>query len=119
MIYSIDDLCNINYDDTQIDDVSRNLQNSLIIGMFRHINNNELSDKEICKLCRNDSEWFNQFTWTIKQRNSYIKKIEKILYNLYRFNKNKCENSAFDWVMTYGFKLKTIPKKTIKTNELF
>ena len=40
MIYTIDDLCNINYDDTQIDDVSRNLQNSLIIGMFRHINNN-------------------------------------------------------------------------------
>lgn len=119
MIYSIDDLCTMIYDDTQIDDVSRNLQNSLIIGMFRYINNNELSDKEICKLCRNDKEWFNKFSWTIRQRNTYIKKIETILYNLYRFNKAKCENSAFDWVMTYGFKLKTIPKKVLDKNELF
>ena len=119
MIYSIEDLCTITYDDTQIEDVSRNLQNSLIIGMFRHINNNELSDKEICKLCRNDNEWFNKFSWTIKQRNSYIKKIETLLYNLYRFNKNKCENSAYDWVMTYGFKLKNISNKILSSHELF
>jgi len=118
MIYSIDDLCQVSYDDIEIEDVSKNLQNSLIINMFRHIDNN-LSDNEILKLCKENSNWYNQFSWTSKQRNIYIQKIKEVLYNLYRFNNRKCDNSAYNWILKYGFKLKTTSKKTLNNNEIF
>jgi hypothetical protein len=118
MIYSIDDLCQVSYDDIEIEDVSKNLQNSLIINMFRHIGNT-LSDKEIIKFCKENKNWYNRFSWTSKQRNSYIQKVEDALYNLYRFNRKKCTNSAYNWILKYGFKLKTTSNKTLQNNEIF
>ena len=102
IIYSIDDLQTLNFDDEEINIVSKSLIYSLIIGMFRHIGI-EKSPNTIIKKCKYSDNWYDKYTWTSEQFKSYEKKLEKIFYNLYRFSPNKCENSAYDFLMRYGF----------------
>ena len=108
-IYSIKDLINKRFDDEEIDLVSKSLQYSLIVGMFDFMKIN-LSQKEIIDLCKKDG-WYDKWQWSEAQRNQYKEKLVKMFYNLYRFGPIKCENSAQEWIIKYGFQLKFKPKK--------
>jgi len=108
-IYSIEDLINDDFDDEEIDIVSKSLIYSLIIGMFRHAKNNT-EDKEIIKLIKTEN-WPDNYTWTEFQRNEYKKKLDKIFYNLYRFGPVKCSNTSNEFLMKYGFIVKPSQKK--------
>jgi len=108
-IYSIEDLINDDFDDEEIDIVSKSLIYSLIIGMFRHVKNNT-EDKEIIKLIKTEN-WPDNYTWTEFQRNEYKKKLDKIFYNLYRFGPVKCSNTSNEFLMKYGFIVKPSQKK--------
>ena len=108
-IYSIEDLINKDFDDEEIDIVSKSLIYSLIVGMFRYINNN-MSVKEIIKLTKSE-DWYNKYSWTKYQCNEYENNLNKIFYNLYRFGPIKCNNSAKEFIMKYGLQIKSIPKK--------
>lgn len=110
-IYSIEDLINDDFDDEEIDIVSKSLIYSLIIGMFRHAKNNT-EDKEIIKLIKTEN-WPDNYTWTEFQRNEYKKKLDKIFYNLYRFGPVKCSNTSNEFLMKYGFIVKPSQKKKI------
>jgi len=110
-IYSIEDLINDDFDDEEIDIVSKSLIYSLIIGMFRHAKNNT-EDKEIIKLIKTEN-WPDNYTWTEFQRNEYKKKLDKIFYNLYRFGSVKCSNTSNEFLMKYGFIVKPSQKKKI------
>lgn len=113
-IYSIQDLIDNDFDDEEIDIVSKTLIYSLIIGMFRHIKNN-LSDNEIISLVKTNN-WMDSYQWTEYQKNQYKKKLDKIFYNLYRFGPVKCSNSSKEFLMKYGFKTKKTYKKPYKKN---
>ena len=110
-IYSISDLINKNFDDEEIDLVSKSLQYSLVCGMFDFMKI-KLSQKEIIDLCKKD-EWYNKYEWTEYQRNTFKNKLNKIFYNLYRFGSVKCENSSQEWLMKYGFNIKKQNKKRL------
>ena len=103
-IYSISDLQTKPFDDEEIDVVSKSLIYSLIIGMFKTIKSS-MSDKEIISLIKKDN-WFDNYTWTQKQKEDYKKKLDKIFYNLYRFGPIKCSNTSDDFLMKYGFVVK-------------
>ena len=108
-IYSIEDLINDDFDDEEIDIVSKSLIYSLIIGMFRHVKNNT-EDKEIIKLVKTEN-WSDNYQWTEFQRNEYKKKLDKIFYNLYRFGPIKSSNTSNEFLMKYGFIVKPSQKK--------
>lgn len=108
-IYSISDLQNKPFDDEEIDIVSKSLIYSLIIGMFKQIKSG-LSDKEIISLCKKDN-WFENYSWTQNQKETYKKKLDKIFYNLYRFGPIKCSNTSNEFLMKYGFTVKTKKNK--------
>ena len=108
-IYSIKDLISKNFDDEEIDLVNKSLQYSLVIGMFNHTKI-DLSQKEIIDACKKDG-WYDKWQWSELQQSQYKDKLVKIFYNLYRFGPIKCENSAQDWIIRYGFQLKAKPKK--------
>lgn len=116
MIYSIDDLCSVSYDNEQIEDVSKNLLNSLIVGMFHYAKIDNLTDNEIIELIRKDNDWFNKYYWTTSQRVRFIKKLNQVFLNLYNFGPNKCQNSSIEWIMKYGLKNKEL-KKTINRKQ--
>jgi len=102
--YNLQDLMTKDFDDEEIDIVSKSLIYSLIIGMFRYIKN-DISDKEIIKLSKTDN-WFEKYQWTPRQRIEYKKKLDKIFYNLYRFGPIKCSNSSNEFLMKYGLNIK-------------
>ena len=104
-IYSINDLINKDFDDEEINDVSNTLIYSLIIGMFRHAGILTKSNNYIIRKCKYNDNWFDKFTWTSDQFKSYEKILEQIFYNLYRFSSDKCENSAYDFLMKYGLSI--------------
>ena len=108
-IYSIEDLMIKDFDDEEIDIVSKSLIYSLVVGMFRYIKN-DMSDKDIIKLIKSE-DWYDKYSWTKYQCNEYEKKLNKVFYNLYRFGPIKCNNSAKEFMMKYGFQIKTIPNK--------
>ena len=103
-IYNLQDLMTKDFDDEEIDVVSKSLIYSLIIGMFRYIKN-DISDTEIIKLSKTDN-WFEKYQWTSRQRIEYKKKLDKIFYNLYRFGPIKCSNSSNEFLMKYGLNIK-------------
>ena len=110
-IYCLQDLINKDFDDEEIDVVSKSLIYSLIIAMFRYIKN-DMSDKEIIKLCKTNN-WFEKYKWTQYQRNEFKKKLDKIFYNLYRFGPIKCSNSSNEFLMKYGLETKPSQYKKI------
>ena len=103
-IYSIQDLMTKDFDDEEIDIVSKSLIYSLIIGIFRYIKN-DMPDQEIIKLIKTN-DWFDKYKWTIYQRNEFKKKLDKIFYNLYRFGPIKCSNSSNEFLIKYGLEIK-------------
>lgn len=109
IIYSISDLKNKSFDDEEIDIVSKSLIYSLIIGMFRQIKS-KLSDKEIISICKKDN-WFENYQWTKLQKESYKKHLDKVFYNLYRFGPIKCSNTSDEFLLRYGFSIKTNKKQ--------
>lgn len=110
-IYSINDLISKNFDDEEFEIVSKSLQYSLVIGMFKFMKI-DLSQDDIISLCKIDN-WFDKYQWTEFQKNQYKNKLVKMFYNLYRFGPIKCENSAQEWIIKYGFKIK-LPKSKSK-----
>ena len=108
-IYSIEDLMIKDFDDEEIDIVSKSLIYSLVVGMFRYIKN-DMSDKDIIKFIKSE-DWYDKYSWTKHQCNEYEKKLNKVFYNLYRFGPIKCNNSAKEFMMKYGFQIKTISNK--------
>jgi len=108
-IYSIEDLMIKDFDDEEIDIVSKSLIYSLVVGMFRYIKN-DMSDKDIIKFIKSE-DWYDKYSWTKYQCNEYEKKLNKVFYNLYRFGPIKCNNTAKEFIMKYGFQIKTISNK--------
>lgn len=108
-IYSIEDLMIKDFDDEEIDIVSKSLIYSLVIGMFRYIKN-DMSDKDIIKVIKSE-DWYDKYSWTKYQYNEYEKKLNKVFYNLYRFGPIKSNNSAKEFMMKYGFQIKTLSNK--------
>jgi len=104
-IYSIDELINNDFDDEEIDIVSKSLIYSLVVGMFNYANIN-LSEKEIIKLSKTNN-WFDKYYWNKRQCNNFKKKLDKIFYNLYRFGPIKCDNSSNEFIEKYGLKIKS------------
>lgn len=103
-IYTIQDLMTKDFDDEEIELVNKALQYSLVIGMFKYMKYN-LPQKEIIEVVKKDG-WYNKWEWNESQRKQFSDKLAKIFYNLYRFGPVKCTNSAQEWIMKYGFKLK-------------
>lgn len=114
-IYSIQDLMTKDFDDEEIDIVSKSLIYSLIIGMFQYIKN-DMPDKEIIKLSKTDN-WFEKYKWTQYQRNEFKKKLDKIFYNLYRFGPIKCSNSSNEFLIKYGLDIKPTQYKKSKNKK--
>ena len=110
-IYNLQDLMYKDFDDEEIDIVSKSLIYSLIISMFRYIKN-DMSDKEIIKLCKRDN-WYQNYKWTLHQRNEFKEKLDKIFYNLYRFCPIKCSNSSEVFLIKYGLDIKPTQNKKI------
>ena len=108
-IYNISDLINKDFDDEEIDNVSKTLIFSLIVGMFRQTKTS-LTDKDIINIIKTDN-WFEKYYWTEYQCNEYKKKLNKIFYNLYRFGPVKCNNSTNEFIMKYGLSIKPPQKK--------
>lgn len=102
IIYSVDDLQNLDFNDEEINIVSKTLIYSLIVGMFKHAGINK-SNNYIIRKSKYSDKWYDKYTWTSEQFKSYEKILERIFYNLYRFGPYKCENSAYDFLMRYGF----------------
>ena len=103
-VYPLEELISRDFDDEEIDVVSKNLQISLISAMFNKIGINH-SVKEILKICKN-SNWNNNYHWTRKQYHDFHTSLCKVLYNLYRFGNLKCERTSDDWLLFYGFTVK-------------
>lgn len=103
-IYSINDLMYKDFDDEEINQVTKSLIYSLIIGMFRFAKYENMSNEEIINIIKKDNSWVNKFKWTRYKQKTFIYKLNKIFYNLYRFNKIKCENSSIEFIMKYGLK---------------
>lgn len=106
VIYSIQDLKTKAFDDEEIDIVQDNLIYSLIIGMFQYANI-DIPENKILKLIKTEDNWFDNYFWTSQQKTRYQKDLNKIFYNLYRFGPNKCQNSSDDFLMRYGFLVKS------------
>lgn len=104
VIYSFNDLINKDFDDEEIDLVSKSLQYSLVCGMFSFMKI-KMSENDIISLCKKDN-WYDKYEWTNYQKEQFKNKLNKIFYNLYRFGPIKCENSSQEWIMKYGFKIK-------------
>ena len=116
-IYPINDLINKNFDDEEIDLVLKSLQYSLIIAMFKFMKIDK-SQKEIIDLCKKDG-WYDRWEWNENQKKQFQSKLSKTFYNLYRFGPVKCENSAVEWIIKYGFKVKVEkPKNRYDKNKV-
>lgn len=104
-IYSIDDLMYKDFNDEEINQVTKSLIYSLIVGMFRFAKYDDFSDEYIIDLIKANNNWVDEFKWTKSKQKRFIEKLNMIFYNLYRFSKEKCKNSSIEFIMKYGLKV--------------
>ena len=90
------------------------LNRSLIIGMFRFIND-ERTDEEILDLVKTKENWMNEILWTFSVKQNFRNILVNIVKNLYQYSSKTSENWADEWLLRYGFGVKQkYPKKLKK-----
>ena len=106
-IYSIDYL--INNELTEIDLAhlfdTPSLKYSIIIGMFRFIDNKK-RNSDIVKLITKDNKWIFNNEWTEEQFLTFEKQLVQLYKNLYYYGDRKALSMAQNFMVMYGFKVK-------------
>lgn len=108
IVYPIDYLTKEELSDTDLsnllDNNKKGLMYSLIIDMFRHINNKK-TNLQIINMIKNDSDWYNKIIWKKNERDAYENLVINVYKNVYQFNETIAK-SLGEWFMTlYGFKV--------------
>ena len=108
IVYPIDYLAKEELSDTDLsnllDNNKKGLMYSLIIDMFRHINNKK-TNLQIINIIKNDSDWYNKIVWKKDERDAYENLVINVYKNVYQFNETIAK-SLGEWFMTlYGFKV--------------
>lgn len=108
IVYPIDYLTKEELSDTDLsnllDNNKKGLMYSLIIDMFRHINNKK-TNLQIINMIKNDSDWYNKIIWKKEERDAYENLVINVYKNVYQFNETIAK-SLGEWFMTlYGFKV--------------
>lgn len=108
IVYPIDYLTKEELSDTDLsnllDNNKKGLMYSLIIDMFRHINNKK-TNLQIINMIKNDSDWYNKIIWKKDERDAYENLVINVYKNVYQFNETIAK-SLGEWFMTlYGFKV--------------
>lgn len=108
IVYPINYLVKEELSDTDLsnllDNNKRGLMYSLIIDMFRHINNKK-TNLQIINMIKNDSDWYNKIIWKKEERDAYENLVINVYKNVYQFNET-ISKSLGEWFMTlYGFKV--------------
>lgn len=108
IVYPIDYLAKEELSDTDLsnllDNNKKGLMYSLIIDMFRHINNKK-TNLQIINMIKNDSDWYNKIIWKKEERDAYENLVINVYKNVYQFNETIAK-SLGEWFMTlYGFKV--------------
>ena len=55
---------------------------SLVVGEFKFVGYDNISDEEIINICKTNERWVYEYYWTKKQHDEYIKKVTAI-YKIY------------------------------------
>ena len=108
IVYPIDYLTKEELSDTDLSNLLDNNKKlfmySLIIDMFRHINNKK-TNLQIINMIKNDSDWYNKIIWKKDERDAYENLVINVYKNVYQFNETIAK-SLGEWFMTlYGFKV--------------
>lgn len=108
IVYPIDYLAKEELSDTDLsnllDNNKKGLMYSLIIDMFRHINNKK-TNLQIINMIKNDSDWYNKIVWKKEEHDAYENLVINVYKNVYQFNETIAK-SLGEWFMTlYGFKV--------------
>ena len=108
IVYPIDYLAKEELSDTDLsnllDNNKKGLMYSLIIDMFRHINNKK-TNLQIINMIKNDSDWYNKIVWKKEEHDVYENLVINVYKNVYQFNETMAK-SLGEWFMTlYGFKV--------------
>jgi len=108
IVYPIDYLTKEELSDTDLsnllDNNKKGLMYSLIIDMFRHINNKK-TNLQIINMIKNDSDWYNKIIWKKDERDAYENLVINVYKNVYQFDETIAK-SLGEWFMTlYGFKV--------------
>ena len=108
IVYPIDYLTKEELSDTDLsnllDNNKKGLMYSLIIDMFRYINNKK-TNLQIINMIKNDSDWYNKIIWKKDERDAYENLVINVYKNVYQFNETIAK-SLGEWFMTlYGFKV--------------
>lgn len=108
IVYPINYLVKEELSDTDLsnllDNNKKGLMYSLIIDMFRHINNKK-TNLQIINMIKNDSDWYNKIIWKKEERDAYENLVINVYKNVYQFNETIAK-SLGEWFMTlYGFKV--------------
>lgn len=106
-IYTIDYLMTEELSDEDLDNLFSNkcLTYSLIVAMFKHINDKR-STSDIIHLITSDSKWMYKNTWTKRQRNIFEKQVTKCFENIYSYSNFEAKQRAQWWITIYGFNMK-------------
>lgn len=89
------------------------LNRSLIIGMFRFIND-EHTDEEILDLVKTKENWMNEILWSFSVKQNFRNILTNIAKNLYQYSSKTSENWADEWLLRYGFGVKQKYHKKLK-----
>lgn len=108
IVYPINYLVKEELSDTDLsnllDNNKKGLMYSLIIDMFRHINNKK-TNLQIINMIKNDSDWYNKIIWKKNERDAYENLVINVYKNVYQFDETIAK-SLGEWFMTlYGFKV--------------
>lgn len=108
IVYPIDYLTKEELSDTDLsnllDNNKKGLMYSLIIDMFRYINNKK-TNLQIINMIKNDADWYNKIIWKKDERDAYENLVINVYKNVYQFNETIAK-SLGEWFMTlYGFKV--------------
>ena len=79
---------------------------SLVINMFRHAEEHNMSDKDIIDMCKKDEKWVYKNYWTKKQRASYLNKIIPVFRNIYQYSEVQSKQKAEWFLFQFGLSIK-------------
>lgn len=82
------------------------LQYSLIVGMLRYANINDIKDNDIINICKKDNSWIYKYCWNNAQFKSFMNILNKIFMNLYRISEANAKVNAQMFMIKYGLHVK-------------
>ena len=81
------------------------LNTSLILEMFRRISDTR-ENWEIMKMAKTETDWFNKYEWTQKQKDAFAKDLSKVFMNVYQYGEEIAKTKASWWLIYYGLIIK-------------